>query len=117
MNHAVPVGGMMFIGHEELSTWGRLRDVLRHLLLPVAVLVLADISIVIRHVRASVGEVSPGPLDWGYRATTELESGHDSCALALTCQALNQQFSTRKRSVMSQTMLQKLAQRERPVLE
>jgi len=57
MNHAVPVGGMMFIGHEELSTWGRLRDVLRHLLLPVAVLVLADISIVIRHVRASVGEV------------------------------------------------------------
>ena len=57
MNHAVPVGGMMFIGHEELSTWGRLRDVLRHLLLPIAVLVLADISIVIRHVRASVGEI------------------------------------------------------------
>ncbi len=28
----------------------------RHLLLPVAVLVLADISIVIRHVRAGVGE-------------------------------------------------------------
>jgi hypothetical protein len=48
---------MTSIGHEELSTWGRLRDVLRHLLLPVAVLVPTDISIVIRHVRASAGEV------------------------------------------------------------
>ena len=79
----------MFIGHEELSTLGRLRDVLRHLLLPVAVLVLADISIVIRHVRASVGEVLRRSIG-GYRATTELESGQDSCAPELNCQALNQ---------------------------
>ena len=89
MNHAVPVGGMMFIGHEELSTWGRLRDVLRHLLLPVAVLVLRryfDCD----PARARQRGRGTQPLDWGYRATTELESGHDSCALALTCQALNQ---------------------------
>jgi len=85
MNHAVPVGGMTSIGHEELSTWGRLRDVLRHLLLPVAVLVPADISIVIRHVRASAGEVLRRSI-----GDIELRPGHDSCALVLSCQALNQ---------------------------
>jgi peptide/nickel transport system permease protein len=53
----VPVGGMMSMGHEELSTWGKVQDLLRHLLLPTAILVLAGIAIVIRHVRASVVEV------------------------------------------------------------
>jgi len=59
---------------------------------PVAVLVLADISIVIRHVRASVGEVlsrSIGDIE----LRPNVESGHDSCALALTCQALNQHLA------------------------
>ncbi len=60
-SRAVPVGGMMSIGHEELSTWGKFHDVLRHLLLPTAILVLVGIAIVIRHVRASVVEVLDAP--------------------------------------------------------
>ena len=57
----VPVGGMMSMGHEELSAWGKIQDLLRHLLLPTAILVLAGIAIVIRHVRASVVEVLDAP--------------------------------------------------------
>jgi len=57
----VPVGGMMSMGHEELSTWEKIQDLLRHLLLPTAILVLAGIAMVIRHVRASVVEVLDAP--------------------------------------------------------
>jgi peptide/nickel transport system permease protein len=60
-SRTVPVGGMMSMGHEELSTWGKIQDLLRHLLLPTAILVLAGIAIVIRHVRASVVEVLDAP--------------------------------------------------------
>ena len=60
-SRAVPVGGMMSLGHDELSTWGKLQDFLRHLMLPTAILVLAGIAIVIRHVRSSVVEVLDAP--------------------------------------------------------
>ena len=60
-SRAVPVGGMVSLNHDELSSVGRVQDVLRHLLLPTAILVLAGISIVIRHVRASVAEVLEAP--------------------------------------------------------
>lgn len=60
-SRTVPVGGMMSIAHEELSTWGKFQDVVRHLLLPATILVLAGIAIVIRHVRASVVEVLDAP--------------------------------------------------------
>ena len=51
----------MSMGHEELSTWGKIQDLLRHMLLPTAILVVAGIAIVIRHVRASVVEVLDAP--------------------------------------------------------
>jgi peptide/nickel transport system permease protein len=60
-SRTVPVGGMMSIDHEELSAWGKLQDILRHLLLPVAILVLAGVAIVVRHVRAGVVEVLEAP--------------------------------------------------------
>ena len=60
-SRAVPVGGMMSIAHDELSAWGKFQDVLAHLLLPTAILVLAGIAIVVRHVRASVVEVLDAP--------------------------------------------------------
>jgi peptide/nickel transport system permease protein len=60
-SRSVPVGGMMSIGHEELSTWGKLQDVLRHLVLPTTILAVSGIAIVIRHVRASVAEVLDAP--------------------------------------------------------
>jgi peptide/nickel transport system permease protein len=60
-SRVVPVGGMISIGHEDLSKWGKISDILRHLLLPTTILVLAGIAIVIRHVRASVVEVLDAP--------------------------------------------------------
>jgi len=53
----VPVGGMRSLGFQELSAWGQFRDIVQHMLLPTAVLVLAGIAVVERHVRASVLEV------------------------------------------------------------
>jgi peptide/nickel transport system permease protein len=60
-SRTVPTGGMISIGHEELSTWGRVLDIVRHLLLPTVILALAGITIVVRHVRASVVEVLDTP--------------------------------------------------------
>ena len=57
----VPLGGMMSLGYGELSTWGKLQDVFRHLLLPTTILVLSGLAIVVRHVRASVTEVLDAP--------------------------------------------------------
>lgn len=57
----VPLGGMMSLGYGELSTWGKLQDVFRHLLLPTTILVLSGLAIVVRHVRASVAEVLDAP--------------------------------------------------------
>jgi peptide/nickel transport system permease protein len=57
----VPVGGMVTLDHDDLSNWGKTLDIARHLLLPTAILVLAGISIVVRHVRASVVEVLQAP--------------------------------------------------------
>ena len=54
---ALPVGGMMSAGFDQLSTWGRLQDVVLRMLLPTSILVLAGIAVVIRHIRASVLEV------------------------------------------------------------
>ena len=58
---AVPVGGMMSLGFEELSAWGKLQDVLLRMLLPTSILVLASIAVVVRHIRASVLEVLDTP--------------------------------------------------------
>ena len=58
---AVPVGGMMSLGHDELSAWGKFQDFARHLILPTAILVLAGVAIVIRHVRSSSVEVLDAP--------------------------------------------------------
>ena len=60
-SRVVPIGGMISIGHEDLSGAAKVNDILRHLLLPTAILVLAGIAIVIRHVRASVVEVLDAP--------------------------------------------------------
>jgi peptide/nickel transport system permease protein len=52
---------MMSLAHEELSTWGKLQDFARHLVLPTTILVLAGLAIVVRHVRSSVIEVIDAP--------------------------------------------------------
>ena len=57
----VPVGGMMSLGFEELSAWGKFHDVALRMFLPASILVLASIAVVIRHVRASVLDVLDAP--------------------------------------------------------
>jgi peptide/nickel transport system permease protein len=56
-----PVGGMTSVGFEQLSAWGKLNDIIRRMLLPTSILVMAGIAVVLRHVRASVLEVLEAP--------------------------------------------------------
>jgi peptide/nickel transport system permease protein len=51
-----PVGGMTSVTMDE-GPWAWLRDVSWHMVLPVAALVTGLLTMVLRHVRASVGEV------------------------------------------------------------
>jgi len=53
----LPTGGMTSLDFDELGRWQKVRDVLVHLVLPVTALTLAGLPILVRHVRASVGEV------------------------------------------------------------
>ena len=55
------VGGMTSADFESLSSWARLQDVLFHLALPAFILVLCEIAVIVRHVRASVVEVLGAP--------------------------------------------------------
>jgi peptide/nickel transport system permease protein len=57
----VPVGGMVSLRSEELPAWGRLLDLLRHMVLPISILALGSVALVERHVRASVLEVLDTP--------------------------------------------------------
>jgi peptide/nickel transport system permease protein len=55
------VGGMTSADFESLSSWAKLQDVLFHLALPAFILVLCEIAVIVRHVRASVVEVLGAP--------------------------------------------------------
>jgi peptide/nickel transport system permease protein len=57
----LPVGGMTSVGFEQLSGWEKVHDVLRRIVLPTSILVLAGVTVVIRHVRASLLEVLDAP--------------------------------------------------------
>jgi peptide/nickel transport system permease protein len=52
-----PVGGMTSINAQDQGIWAWLRDLSWHMVLPVAALVIGSLTIILRHVRASVGEV------------------------------------------------------------
>jgi peptide/nickel transport system permease protein len=58
---ALPVGGMVSLGFDQLGPWSKVHDVITHLMIPVATLVLASLPIVVRHVRASMIEVLKAP--------------------------------------------------------
>jgi peptide/nickel transport system permease protein len=59
--HALPAGGMTSVGFDDLGPWAKLRDLAAHLVVPAAVLVLASLPILLRHVRASMIEVLESP--------------------------------------------------------
>lgn len=52
-----PTGGMTSLDFSELRTWDRVKDVVRHVFLPVAALVLVTVPPLVRHVRASLIDV------------------------------------------------------------
>ena len=52
-----PVGGMSSVNAQDQSIWGWLRDLGWHMILPTGALVVGSVTIILRHVRASVGEV------------------------------------------------------------
>src|SRR5204862_862751 len=52
----LPAGGMHSPGWEGMDAAARFRDTLRHLAIPVAVLVLGMLPVLLRHVRAAAAE-------------------------------------------------------------
>ncbi|HLK08930.1 MAG TPA: ABC transporter permease [Candidatus Angelobacter sp.] len=52
-----PVGGMTSINAQDQNTWAYVRDLGWHMLLPVAAMVIGSLTMILRHVRASVSEV------------------------------------------------------------
>jgi peptide/nickel transport system permease protein len=63
-----PTGGMVSIEFSELGWWGKMADVLAHLCLPVATLVLGSLPVLVRHVRAAMIEVIRSPFILAARA-------------------------------------------------
>ncbi len=51
----------MSVDFESLSLLGKLSDLVRHMILPVAALVLSSLPLLVRHVRAAVAEVLGAP--------------------------------------------------------
>ena len=56
-----PTGGMVSFHFESLSFFGKIRDLLLHMALPVAVLVLSVLPVLVRHVRAAILDVLNAP--------------------------------------------------------
>ncbi|HKD80505.1 MAG TPA: ABC transporter permease [Candidatus Angelobacter sp.] len=52
-----PVGGMTSVDAEQQSMWARWRDISWHMILPVAALIIGLLTMILRHVRASMREV------------------------------------------------------------
>lgn len=58
---ALPAGGMVSVEFDRLGWWSKVCDLGSHLVVPVAVLTLASLPVLVRHVRASVIEVLQAP--------------------------------------------------------
>jgi peptide/nickel transport system permease protein len=52
----LPLGGMISLDYSDMSAWGRLRDMARHLALPVTALVLAAAPAVVTHTASAMRE-------------------------------------------------------------
>ena len=64
----VPAGGMVSLNFDELTFLGKLRDLLAHMLLPVAVIVFGSLPMLVRHVHAAMLEVLDAPFIRAARA-------------------------------------------------
>jgi len=59
--HAFPVGGMTSANDEQLGLLARCQDLLTHMAIPAITLVLANLPLLVRHVRSSMIEVLDAP--------------------------------------------------------
>jgi peptide/nickel transport system permease protein len=59
--HALPAGGMVSVGFDNLGASAKLFDLAAHLVVPTAILVLASLPVLVRHIRASMMEVLKAP--------------------------------------------------------
>lgn len=66
--HELPAGGMVSVGFDNLGAWAKLGDLVAHLIIPTATLVLASLPVLVRHVRVSVVEVLKAPFIVAARA-------------------------------------------------
>jgi peptide/nickel transport system permease protein len=66
--HALPVGGMVSAGFDQLSVFGKVWDLTAHLIVPAAALTLASLPILARHVRACLLEILATPFIESARA-------------------------------------------------
>lgn len=57
----LPTGGMMSLDFGSLTMYGKIRDLARHMALPVSALVLSTLPVLVRHIRAAVEEVLGAP--------------------------------------------------------
>jgi len=64
----LPVGGMVSLGYDELSSFGRFKDVVAHAAIPITVLVLSIVPVLIRHIRATMVETLQSPFVRAARA-------------------------------------------------
>lgn len=65
---AFPTGGRMSDGFADMARWQQAKDLTAHLFLPVTALVLVNLPILVRHVRASVLDVLSTPFILAARA-------------------------------------------------
>jgi peptide/nickel transport system permease protein len=56
-----PAGGMVSLGHEQMTAFGRAADLARHLALPAAALVAGILPVLVRHVRSAVADALRAP--------------------------------------------------------
>jgi peptide/nickel transport system permease protein len=66
--HALPVGGMVSTGFDQLSVFGKVWDLTAHLIVPAAALTLASLPMLVRHVRACLIEILGTPFIESARA-------------------------------------------------
>ena len=65
---AFPTGGRMSDGFADMGRWQQAKDLAAHLFLPVTALVLVNLPVLVRHVRASVLDVLSTPFILAARA-------------------------------------------------
>ena len=63
-----PTGGMVSLDFAELGAWSKVKDVISHFFMPVTALLLVNLPVLVRHVRASLLDVLQAPFIQAARA-------------------------------------------------